>query len=182
MLLQVNTPGEQGTDVPVWPHADQGDVEGAGAHQLSPRGLESGRRRVEAAASRRRRIRGRHAHELHAAGRVEEPLPCLVVVTVGVPRRDETLVDEPHAHARPVDLADAGEKGGQKRRRHSATGDGQVDARAALGLVDERAQARQERAADGLIEGVNAREHLEGMDENHVSPPRSRRPGAAARS
>ena len=34
-----------------------------------------------------------------AAGRVEETFPRLIVVTIAVPRRDVTLVYQPHAHA-----------------------------------------------------------------------------------
>ena len=46
----------------------------------------------------------------------------------------------------------------------------------------ESAQARQERSADGLVEGLNARQYLKRVDTDHLSPPMNKRPGAAARS
>ncbi len=80
-------------------HADQCDVKGTLAHQLTPRVSERRGRHVKGTRARSGRIRGRHTDELDAGGRVEEALPRLIIVAILVARRHITLVDQPHAHA-----------------------------------------------------------------------------------
>ena len=96
--------------MPVGSHTDERDVKGGPAHQSRPRLRENRRRLVERTFPGSSSVAGRHTHELDPGGRVEESLPRLVVVTVLVSRGHVALVNHPHAHARPIDLADAGEQ------------------------------------------------------------------------
>ena len=157
--------------MPVGSHADQCDVEGVLAHELAPRGSECRCCLVERAAASRGCIRGRHTHELNAGGRVEEALPRLIVVAILVAGGHITLVDKPHSHAGPIDVANKRKQRGQQARRDRAPRDGQVDARTGPGLVDERAETSKERTAHGLVQFLDGRVDLKRVDSHHRHSP-----------
>ena len=157
--------------MPVGTHADERDVEGTLTHHVGPRGSEGSTGLVEGTAARCPAIGGRHAHELHACGRVKEALPYLVVVSLLVSSGHVALINHPHAHARPIDLADAGKQRRKQRGRYRATGESKVDTCGCLRLADEHAQAREESLTDRLVQCIDCRADLERVNGEHVSQP-----------